>query len=531
MNLVKRAVITLKRNLGKNVAIFLIFLLLGVMVSSSVSITNAINLTNYNLIGQIPPVVTMNLDTVGVQAHHELHGDRPDLGFGNRSFIENIGALTYVRAFDYSLVAQLSGSHGFFSNSLSIPTDTSYYLDLAWYTTDESAFISMLEENLNLFSLQTVHTEQFVVKGVRHPSILDIEEGMLELIAGRTFTVVEVENGGNVTLVSDAFARENNLHLGDFITLEYRIYEHPVFVHGGVIEPNEVFYSDNISATYEVAFEIIGLFSPRLEINEDTTQLNVRNHMSFNATIYVPIDVVREGRQFYRDNVKVGETMMSSDFIYQDVIFALYSSHDLETFNLAANNMLPEFWQLNDLREEFSHMTNVMENFEGMSNAILISALGSSFLIFNLIMLLIVRERRHEIGVYLALGDNRKRIFMQIFFELKVIAVFAVSCALIIGHLISQKILLMILEQDILNNAEVIPRTQFGIFANDLYVMGFGVEMTAQQMYAAFEGTLNIETVLSYFLIVIVTILISLIIPMFYLMRLSPKEFLSLKET
>ena len=121
------------------------------------------------------------------------------------------------------------------------------------------------------------------LKGVSHPAIIDIEEDVLELIQGRTFTAEEMDRSDKVALISEAFVQVNHLQLGDTFYLEN------IFFDEFMVEE---------LATEQFELEVIGIFTPTVELHSESDLLDIENHVSLSSLIYVPIDVAKSSVHF-----------------------------------------------------------------------------------------------------------------------------------------------------------------------------------------------------------------------------------------
>lgn len=534
MNLFKRIFISIKRNLGKSLIIFLIVFLLGILTSGAISVVNAIQLTRDNLRRQIPAVATINPDMEAISNYRETYGTVPTQDMLESTLLESIGELPYVRAFDYALISDNGGASGFFSESLSLSTDVSLYAQL-WSHHERETIEELFKNNLQRMQLGVEGLEQFRIKGVRNPAIVDVEEGIIELVEGRVFTEREMDEGALVVLVSQAFATENDLVIGDTFILKQRIYEHEVFFLGGLLIPEEIFIPQNLVSSIDVELKIIGLFEPSMVMDDEATGTNIFNHMELNALIYVPVDVVRRQVSSFHlhqleINSEVFDHIQSTLYAYQDIIFVLYDGLELEAFYVAASELLPDFWQVSDLRYEYEAMTGVLDSFQDISTFILALMVIASLTILGLLILLLIRDRRYEFGVYLALGESRIRIIVQLFIEILIISLGAIVSALSIGHLLARTLTFNILYRDLINNPDVFPMGDI-IMPNDFNRMGFGVQMTAEEMVAAYDISLGFSMIILFLVVSMLMILLSTILPMIYLIRLQPKEIIESNRT
>lgn len=525
MVFLKRVFINMKRNFGKTMLIFGIVFSIGILTSATFSITNAISVTRNNLRRQIPAVATINVDNDAIISYLNTNDAFPVQGRITAELINSIGDLPQVKMFDYALVNRIAGpAWGFFSSDLKIAVDSDLYKYN--YVASEQGIIGMK----NRFSMGLDHVELLRFKGVFYHGIVDIEMNLITLTSGRTFTEQEIQSGTQVVLISNAFAVENNLQLGDYLNTEMRLYDPDAGIFGGIIDFEYRFMPENIIYSEEINFKIIGLFEPTVVMDETASSFDFYNHFSFNNMIYAPIDVVRSAFDLPRMSLK-NSSDLALFYTYEDVVFVLYDALYLEEFYEAASEVLPDIWLIHDLRTEYAAITTVLDGFQDITEFLVIIIICASVLILGLILTLLTRIRRYEIGVYLALGESKFKIMLLMISEFILISFIGITAALGIGHYFAHSFTLDNLSREILNNPNVFPNSEMGRFANDFYRMGFGVEMTAEEMFAAFDISLNATTILTFYITTIVLIMLSASFMMIYLYRINPKIMLESRET
>ena len=62
-----------------------------------------------------------------------------------------------------------------------------------------------------------------------------------------------------------------------------------------------------------------------------------------------------------------------------------------------------------------------------LSKYVLIVAIIATVLITGLVVLLFLRDRKHELGIYLSLGERRGRVVGQILIEVMVVAFIGIT--------------------------------------------------------------------------------------------------------
>ena len=155
-----------------------------------------------------------------------------------------------------------------------------------------------------------------------------------------------------------------------------------------------------------------------------------------------------------------------------------------------------ETWK--EISPEMFLLTNMMGQVMYIFVFIIILALG--FGIVNT-MLMAVMERTKEIGMLMAVGMNKRKIFFMIIFEAVMLTVTAGVIGAVIGSLVTKYF-------------ETTP-INLSILAKGLEKFGF-----ASQVYTS----LSMETLVTIFILVVITGIISAIYPALRALKLNPAE-------
>ena len=517
MTTFKRACISMVRRPGKSVIMFFIVFLLGMMTSGAISVSQAIITTEANLLRRIPPFATINSDSDAMDEHEKIYGERPILEPLTPEIFTNIGQLPYVRAFDYTYYG-----YNFFSSDLVLPTDPAPYSDIEWL--EEEVVLDHLL--INSYRQELGDMERFTLKGIYHPLVMDLEGGLIKLVSGRVFTEQEMNQSEPVILISQAFADANNLDVGATIRLEQNVYE--TFNSFSGTFSGHVMSDAKRIISEPIELKVIGIFTPTMVMNNDANLINVLNHINLNNRLYVPIEVAKSSTYLLLDYIQSNypdEIQFFDEFYYEDILFQLNDSLDLWHFNKASATILPDFWFIHDLTYEFEAIANVMTGMQEIANMLVLGTVIASLTILGLLILLILHKRRQEIGIYLALGESRRQIVIQMLIEIVVISTFALTVSLFVGHLFANHVTQTMLQNDIISNPNVFINQDMG-WANDFNRMGFGIHMTGEEMVEAYDVSLNLVTIFSFYGLGVLMIVLSTVFPILYLTYLNPKKVL-----
>ena len=535
MNLFKRVMTSIIRQLGKNVLLFGLILIIGIILAGAISVRSAIIHTENSLMMRLPAITAIEFnefaaaEATGVPVR-EL--DR-SIWHMNRPTAEDIlaiGELPYVRIYDFRML------HVSYSQNLHWA-----YLDL-----DENRLPGNLSPADFMYALRGIRPldpdrylmEFFHVTGVGNPNMTDIELGVLTLVDGRTFTQEEIDNSSKVVVVSQQFAQTNNLSVGSTIQLETIFHDTIQKNAERISDFAASWHDERFFLVHQVSeFEVIGLFDIVEEFPyENYNDSDIWGALSFRSilysTIFMPFDVasdaadlVIEGRMEIQDELiaMFGDSeMQEAPF---EAIFLLNNPRDIEKFSETASEMLPEFWQIAD----FSHRNDVivasMDTLLGMADFIHWTTLIASIVILVLVSMLFLRDRRHEIGIYLALGDKKRQIVGQLLLEISVVAIVAMMVALFIGNQLSSNISRELLQQALIEQHE----ETSGAYARSLpwALMHFEPrDMSIEEMMEMYDVSLDSNVVVTFLLTGTGVVLLSTLIPVLYVLKMKPKEIL-----
>lgn len=513
MNLLKRAWLSIRRRLGKFMLFLSCVFLLAVLMSGAFSVQQAITNTDAALRAQLPAVATLVIDVEASQEYFEETGTFPE-DTVTPSTIREIGALSYVEAFDYT-----AWGFNFFSSELNraFNADLFSHLDLPESGIRDTGSLSYWEET---------PLEQFTLKGGQHPDILDIEVGLIELRAGRTFTKEEVETLSYVAVVSQDFLSVNNLSLGSILTLDYLIFNEAE----GVVSDDH-HSEENLLAEQTFELEIIGVFEKLLE--PDAESFEVQHYIDFVNRIYVPNVVVESIVDLYMEvlpeiDPEFYAEISAIDNIeevlgYDNFLFLLYDPMDLVAFADEANDLLPGFWVVEDLSNTYSDISNSMEMMNEIADWLVIGSVFATLVVLGLLILLFLVDREQEVGIYLALGEKKHKILIQFIFEIMIAAIIGMTFALFVGNLMGSHVSQTMIEQDVMRQLEDPERIEtFGL----LYGMGFRVDMTHEEMLELYEVTLDASTIVLFYAVTLSTVLVTTSVPIWMVVNMKPKEIL-----
>ena len=521
MNFFKRATTSILRRPGKTIILLLLVFILGSVIAGAISVEGAISNTDANLRSRMQPIVSIGFDheawnlTIDWEALEEGDMDpwlqQPRL---TPTHVREIGALPYVAFYDYMITAGLRS------------------FELERYEGGES----WRQEGM---------PEWFSLRGTSNTEIVKIEEGIIDLVNGRQFEAHELTPGGEraPAIISEAFANQNNLSIGSVFEL-YEVILFPTDPDDdqGWFWGPEMYEEDNIYARVGMEFEVVGLYDILLDpemTQNDQEYWSRRNNLN---NIYVPNWALEDvQRRSVAAQLSVWDAVdydapdwvtdvIGNEEAHQTRILPLFILEDpahMDEFRAAAEDLLPEYHIFEDLSSAFDDIASSMATLQSIADWILYVSIGATLLILSLLITLFLRDRRYEMGVYLALGEKKGRIISQILMEVVVTSVIGITLAVFAGNLISGMISQNMLSNELRAQVEQDDNMHWGGDWTVFDEIGIPTnDMSVDEMMEAFEVSLSIETIGLFYAVGLGAVILSTMMPVVYVVTLNPKKVL-----
>lgn len=525
MNYFKRAMLSVRKHKFKTGLLFGIIFLLTSLTATALTMRQAMINTDRGLRAQLPPVVTLMSDEEKLLYYSEHHLPIGDSGHITAELIQEIGQLPYVRAFNF-----VQGILVYSTELMRVQPDEVVHIDLF---NAESPYLpaGSVIDFLSLKNQGIDHLERFTLEGVYYHEMLDIQSGFLELVAGRTFLREEVTEGRPVVMVSQAFLEANHLTLGGTISLDLMAWR---------VE-NTHFTEEYLLLDERFEFEIVGVFDQELTYeNENMRDFALQRHMDLMNQIYVPVTTLAPMREAEAEVIpemglseaETEEILRQIDWVYDPIVFLLDDPVELVDFHEAAQDMIPYFWTFADLSNAYGDMSTAMVTIQEISDGLLAGAALSTVVSLGLLLLMILRERQHEIGIYLSLGEEKKRIFVQLLIEVVMISVVAVTCALLVGSFVSSRVTESMIQTELANQVAGVGEEgrHVHVWAGSPEALGFTHSMTHEDMLALYDATMSGESILIFYGVTLTTVLVATLVPIYITVNKNPKDLLILKD-
>lgn len=403
MNFIKRAFLSVKTRKGKSLLQIFVFTVICVLVLSGISIQSAAEKSSELARQKLGAEVTLQVDIEKMRAQAQSEGgrvrfERTPIAIENA---EELVSYPQLKAYNF-----YSSTNGIAENFEPIESEES-----AEETTDSEQ--SSQGDRMPMGNGNRMFDADVTVEGVVFTdSVQEFLDGESTIIDGRHLT--EEDLNKTVTVIEKSLAEQNELVIGDVITVS----------------------SVNDEALVQ-ELEIVGIY--------ETTSTGTDQGMNFSFMnpynkLYVPFTAASSLKGADYENTIDSAIYYMNDPAEIDSFVEeakQKSSIDFETFTLNANDQL------------YQQMVGPIQNVASFSNNVVYLVTIAGAIILGLIVMLSIRERKYEMGVLLAIGENRWKLIGQFVVEIVLVAVLALGISTISGNMVANKIGEQLLSQEI----------------------------------------------------------------------------------
>ncbi|GAB2025320.1 ABC transporter permease [Lactovum odontotermitis] len=487
MNYIKRAFTSIIRRPGKSLILLILIFVLGNIIAGAVSVQQAARQTESSIrkgIGAATKIVPnfSKLEKMSPEETQNVKGLPV-------ATIEKLGKSSYVKYYDYNAT-------GYFYSETMKP-----------YRAEETKEMRSGNDESGL--------PGFTTTGVQYNEMLPFREGNGKLLTGRLFSKAEVDSGAKVALITKQLAETNNLQVGDRIPMKNQVYNFEAEADGNEGMPAPI-------AVQDLELEVVGIYEPKQMVKKDDKSgiTSWRNEDMVN-TLYVPNKVVTDAKDFSdQEMVKAGGKTYD---LFFEPVYVLKDPDDSAAFRKEAEAVIGEMFLVNDGDDKISSVAGPLSTIKWIAGIVLYVAIGATLVILSLLITLFLRDRKHEMGIYLSLGERRVKVAAQVVIETVTIALVGITLALFSGNLVAQKVSQTMLKNQMISEQQ--KKEKSGMMSVS-YSSDDESDLSSEDVMKAYKVSLDADVVVAFYAIGLGTVLISTLIPIVYTVRLNPKKIM-----
>ena len=253
------------------------------------------------------------------------------------------------------------------------------------------------------------------------------------------------------------------------------------------------------------------------------------NNFEYFTRVYISdkafMKLVKDANNYYKDNDFNTEL---APRIYSTT-FTMDSIDSTKVFNENVKDLraqLPEGVEWDSTSDLYERNVGPVETLNAVAKVILIASIIATVLILGLVVIFLIGDRKQEMGIYVSLGEKTKRIISQVVCEIVLVSILSVSFASVSGLFLGNK-----LSDYMLEIQRYVQRQQkMGALAHLPVIykpIEGGLTMnTRDEVIDNFEVQADAEYFVTLYVISGLSVVVSCMVPVGYLMSLKPKEIM-----
>lgn len=481
--MLKNAYLSIKKNMGKTVLLFVIMIVVANLIIAGLSIQSASKKSMEQIRSSLGNDVTLTTNMKNMMGQREKGQAISEVASSvTIAMADQLKDLKYVKNYNYTI-------------STSVDGDDISAVELT--SSDSSQQSQGMGRPDGQGDQQMASQGDFAISANTTMEYLDeFGEETSTLVEGRLLSTSDANT--NNCVIETNLAIDNDLNVGDTFTV----------------------YTTVNDETVSQELTIVGIY----EVTNSNTMGGPGQSNPFN-TIYT--------------DLSMGQTLSGSDTDISSATYYLDDPENIEAFQTLATEKSDidfETYTLDANDHLYQQNVSSLENTQSFATMFLIVVIGAGSAILCLILILTIRSRYYEIGVFLSLGQSKLKIILQQLFEMLLIAAVAFVISLGTGKLVSNVVGNM-LESGTSNNRVQMEMPQVSgepDASESSEDSGRGGRMFDQAFNAPENSELDVSltstTVIQLAGITVAICLVSIAIPSAYVLRLSPREILVKKE-
>ncbi|WP_148557165.1 FtsX-like permease family protein [Terrisporobacter petrolearius] len=321
-----------------------------------------------------------------------------------------------------------------------------------------------------------------ILGGLNEEGNKEFKNGTRKIIKG------EMPKKNNEAIVSEEFAKLNNLKVGDKMKIQ---------------NPQD-------PEKYEsLELSISGIYYDGAKSDNN---FGVKHHMLNRSNEIITT----------YDTLKLYDSKSDEDFVHIDAKYYLKDPDLVDDFNKEAHKLgLSDLFDLSVDSSSYNSIVKPVEGLKEISKIFMTLVLGFGGSVLVLISILAIRERKYEIGVLRAMGMKKGKVALGLVFETLSMIVISLSLGLTIGSISAQPI------SDMLLQGQIEAQKQAGSMS---MTIGMGAPSQSVPALEKLNVFLSSEAILSITLIALLLGAVSAGIGILYINRYEPRKILTERD-
>ncbi|MCY8513884.1 ABC transporter permease [Bacillus atrophaeus] len=490
MNFIKRAFWSMKAKKGKTLLQLFVFTVICIFVLSGLTIQSAAQKSSELARQELGGSVTLQVDRQKQMEQQKDDGEKRSFESTpiSVSDAKKLTSLDHVKS--YNFITSASANAGNF-DAIESSSDSSS-------SSDNSNSDSKNNQGGGQGGPQMTSAD-LSIEGVVSTSLVDeFSDGDSKITDGRSIT--KSDAGKKVAVINETLAEENNLSVGDSITVESAADEDTT-----------------------VKLEVVGIYKTTSSGDGQAQNFSFLNPYNKIYTPYTATAALKSDD--YKNKIDSAVYYMDdAENINAFVKAAKKTSIDFDTYTLETNDQL------------YQQMVGPIENVASFSKNVVYLVSVAGAVILGLIVMMSIRERKYEMGVLMAIGEKRWKLIGQFLTEVLIVAVIAIGIASVTGSLIANQLGNQLLSQQISSStdtAQTASSSQGGGHMPGGGMGGggmFGQSSSSADVIDSLNVAVSMNDLLLLGSIGILIAVIATLLPSISVLRLHPKTILTKQE-
>ena len=535
MNFFNRAVKNVSRKLSKTILLILTFLLVGTLVIVGLGVSNASTQAKILTRQKMRAVATLEVDSMAWYNYVDSIQDEDER---NKAY-QKYPSVTLAEVQDILKDSRVKTANAI-ETLFAYPDDSGLdYVHLNNSAEENSGGGQSCYTDENGNSKCVEYTEpSYLIKTNYFPSMIEIEDGDYKISEGRFYTQDEIDNSSKVCLVSKAFAEHNGLKVGDTIS----------FLTNSASDIS-VMYGEDMGITsedYTCELQVIGIFEHNSTITPDTQGYdylspyqNPDNMILMPGTTYKATSVPLQQKvfdyyktknpddEYYQDESNRPSIDNLSQITLNSVVLLLNDPLEVDDFVSDYKDKLGDYKTISVDNSEFNKLAKPLDTLTMYANFIVWLVVINAVVIITLITALTLKTREYEIGVLLSLGASKIKVVAQFFVELALVALLGFTLSIGTGSLIADKVGQTVLQYQIASSGLDEDSSDNNFYYNDdVWNNSYTSEVSLEDIVSNYHVSISPIIIAEIYIVGLVIVLISILIPSMMIMRFNPKKIL-----